>query len=84
MDAIRAVCKCKDYSENELVLAVKRTSFQFITEWGFFTILFVITLTILTGGLWLAVILGWKLDEIIGNNYSCQFCNTKIDKKNFR
>jgi hypothetical protein len=84
MDTIKAVCKCKDFSEDDLVIAVKRSSFQFIKEWGFFTELMVVILTIATGGAWLFFVLGYKSNEIIGTKYSCQYCDAIIEKKNFR
>ena len=84
MNTIKAICECKDFSEDDLVLAVKRTRFQWLTEWGVFKTLLTGVLILGTGGIWLCVVLGWKASEIISPNYNCQFCNQIIDKQHFR
>ena len=84
MDIVKAVCDCKSLSEEELVVAVKRSSFQFVLDWGVLTTLLVLILTLATGGMWIVAILGWKSDEIIGTKYNCQNCNAFVDKRNLR
>ena len=84
MNTIKAICECKDFSEDDLVLAVKRTRFQWLTEWGVFKVLLTGFLILVTVGIWLVVVLSWKLDEIIRPDYNCQFCDQILDKKQVR
>jgi hypothetical protein len=84
MDAIRAVCACRDMSEADLILAVKRGRFQFIEKWGILTWMIVLLLSFATGGIWLGVVLGWHYGDILNPKYHCNHCDATIAPKQFR
>ena len=48
MNMVKAVCACKNISENDLVVAVRRERFSFLDEWGFWIWVIVFILTLLT------------------------------------
>ncbi len=82
---VKAVCECKEFSEDNLVIALKRSRFQFITEWSALTSLMAIILILLTGGVWIGAIIGYKFSEIMGSNeHNCQFCNSVLNNKSLR
>ncbi len=82
MDIIKAVCQCKDFSEEELVVGIREKLLENWSGWNWF---FAILLVIISAGAILPFMLGW----IVGGYYAfpvyrCQFCNRKIEKKDYR
>lgn len=84
MNTIQAICECKNMSESDLVVAVKDEPFNFIASWSLWTWIAVFMLTLLTGGIWLAVIFGVHLNDIIKPKYRCNQCNRDIHPQQFR
>lgn len=81
---IKAVCKCKNMSEDDLVVAVRRERFYFIEEWGVLIWIMVALLTFLTGGFWLLFIVGYHYEDIFKPKYYCNQCGAMIPAKQFR
>ncbi|RLA66636.1 MAG: hypothetical protein DRQ78_03895 [Epsilonproteobacteria bacterium] len=84
MNMIQAICECKNMSEADFVIAVKDEPFSFIDKWGFWTWFVVFVLTLITSGIWLAVIFGAHLIEILNPKYRCSQCNRDISPQQFR
>ena len=84
MSIQNAVCDCKDLSEKDLVLAIKQERFVWIEKWGCLTWLLAIIMCLLTGLIWIGMIIGWHLGDIINPKYVCQLCNRKIKNKQLR
>ena len=84
METIKAVCECKNLSEDHLVISVKKERFDFIDGWGIFKWLLVLLLSILTAGVWILVILVWKSGEIVNPKYYCSQCKNRIPENQFR
>ena len=84
MNMVKAVCECKNMSEDDLVIAVQRERFAFIDEWTLWIWLAVAVLTLLTGGFWLVFIVGYHFDDIFRPKYYCNQCDTVISPKQFR
>ena len=81
---VKAVCECKNMSEDDLIIAVQRERFAFIDEWTLWIWLAVAVLTLLTGGFWLVFIGGWHFDDIFRPKYYCNQCDAVISPKQFR
>jgi len=82
MDAVKAICKCKQLSETEPVLAIKEKPLE---SWGFFTWIITIILVVVTAGGWLPFVIGWVLGSyFLAPTYRCQYCKSNIDKDQFR
>ncbi len=84
MDAIKAVCECKDMAEANAVLAIKRGRFAFIEEWGFFIWIMVVIGVMTTGGLWIGGIIGHHYDDLFHPKYHCNQCDAVVPKEQFR
>jgi hypothetical protein len=84
MDMVKAICECKDMSESDLVVAVKRERFHFVEEWGILTWIMVVILTLLTGGFWLLFIAGYHFEDILNPKYYCSQCGAIIGPQQFR
>ena len=84
MDMIKAICACKNMSEDNFVLAVKRERFAFLDEWGFWIWAMVVILALLTGGFWLLFIVGYHFEDIFRRKYHCNQCDGAIPPKQFR
>ncbi|PFG11432.1 MULTISPECIES: STM3941 family protein [unclassified Marinobacter] len=84
MEIITAVCGCKELTEQNLVIAVKRERLGFLEEWGSFTWLGVIASLIVTGGTWIFFILGFHAGDILNPKYMCNQCRTTILPVQFR
>ena len=82
MDSIKAVCQCKELSENEQVLAIRKYPLE---DWGFWSWSINVSLLIMTGGGWAPFLIGWVLGGyFLTPTYKCQFCGKKIEKENYR
>jgi hypothetical protein len=84
MSMVKAVCKCKDMSEDDLAVAIKEERFAFIQKWGFWTWVFVIMLTLLTGGIWLLFIAIYYFKDILNPKYICNQCSRSVSPNQFR
>ena len=84
MNMVKAVCECKNMSEDDLVVAVSRERFYFIEEWGVLIWVMVFILTLLTGGFWLLFIVGYHYGDILKPKYHCNLCDAEIPSKQFR
>ena len=84
MDAIKAVCTCKDMAEANTVLAVKRGSFAFIDNWNSFTWIMVGIFVLATGTFWLVAIAGWHFNDLFNPKYHCNQCDAVVPPKQFR
>lgn len=84
MNMIKAVCSCKNMSEDDLVVAVQEDRFAFLDTWGFWIWAAVIILTLMTGGFWLLVIAGYHFDKIVRPKYRCSQCDEVVTPKQFR
>ena len=82
MDAIRAVCECRQRKESDLVLAIRKKPLE---DWGGIKWLGVGFLLLITGGALFPFIFGW----VIGGywllpTYRCQHCGVEIEKRDYR
>ncbi len=84
MNMVKAVCECKDFSEDDLVVAIQRRRFAFLDTWGFWIWLGVFILILMTGGFWIVVVLVYHFDEIIRPKYYCSQCDEIVLPKQFR
>lgn len=84
MDAIRAVCECKNMAESDTVLAVKKGRFSFVDSWGTFTWFMVFIMILITGAIWCVFIVGWHFKEILNPKYHCNSCDAVVPSKQFR
>ena len=84
MNMVKAVCECKNMSEDDLVVAVQRERFGFIDEWTLWIWIMVAILTLLTGGFWLLFIAGYHFGDILKPKYHCNQCDAVIPSKQFR
>ena len=84
MSIVKAICDCKDRSEDDLVLAIKQGRFSWFNDWGFFKIMVTLILLLATDGIWIFFVLGWKLSHIVDPPFLCQFCDSKIEKEQLR
>lgn len=84
MDMVKAVCNCKNISENDLVVAVKRERFYFLEEWSSLIWIMVVILALLTGGFWLLFIAAYHYKDILEPKYYCNQCDAVIPLKQFR
>jgi hypothetical protein len=82
MKTVKATCECKGFSETDLIIAVRKKPAE---DWGWFTLIFVIFLALITGGGALPFIGGWFMySYFINPSYRCQFCKTEIEEAQFR
>ena len=81
---VKAVCECKNMSENDLIVAVKRERFYFIEKWGILIWIMVAVLTLLTGGFWLLFVLGYHFEDILKPKYYCNQCGALIHLDQYR
>ena len=78
---VTAVCKCRDYSEDNLVNAEGNPFYYFTSmTLGWWIIHFI--MLVLTVSFWIGVLIGlWLLK---GTVYVCTECENEIDKTNLR
>lgn len=76
---VTAVCKCKDYSEDNLVNAEGKNYFTMMTAGRVFIHIIMLMVTASAWIGWLVV--GWLLK---GTVYVCAECKNEIDKTNLR
>jgi hypothetical protein len=57
MTVISAVCHCKNMDENNKVLAIQDGPLRFANRWGAWTWRGFVLLTLITGGIWLLILL---------------------------
>jgi len=81
---VKALCKCKNMSEDDLIVAVRRERFYFIEDWGILIWIMVVILTLFTGGFWLLFVAGYHYKDILKPEYYCNQCGAKIPSKQFR
>ena len=84
MNMVKAVCTCKNMSEDDLVVAVKAERFAFVDRWKSWTWVLVIVFTFLTGGFWLLFIVGCHFEDVFRPKYHCSQCDVVILPKQFR
>ena len=76
---VTAVCKCKDYSEDNLVNAEGKNYFTFMTpSW----MMIHVTMVLLTATFWIAFLCTRFISY--GTVYVCTECENEIDKTNLR
>ena len=76
---VTAVCKCKDYSEDNLVNAEGKNYWQAMTGGRQ---LFHVFMSFVSGGAWLGwIIVGFIITEA---EYECVSCGNKIHKSSLR
>ena len=82
MDTVNAVCECKNFSEEEKVVAIRKKPLE---DWGFWAWVINIILLIVTAGGWFPFLVGWVMgDYFLTPTYRCQFCENNVRKENFR
>lgn len=79
-DTQMGTCSCKNNSEANLVVAVKRGIF----EMGCLAWIINLVLAIVTSGFWSFVLLGYFISRYFSPTYKCQFCNKSIEKEQLR
>ena len=81
---VKAVCECKNDSEDDLVVAVQKNRFSFINDWSIWVWIGVVLMAMLTGGFWLLVIVGYHFSDIFDPKYYCSQCERLVTSKQFR
>lgn len=82
MDSVKGTCKCKNYSETDLIIAIREKPLE---RWGCLTWLFTIFMIIITWGGWTPLVVAWVLGKyFLSPVYRCQFCSNKLNKEQFR
>ncbi len=92
----KAICKCKNWDEDDLVLAMPKQyedgAFSEAMDWSGWTWFWLIVMLLATKGGWIAIVVGW----VVGKTYKitqdrksgavdvCQFCDTDIDNSQYR
>lgn len=84
MSSMKAVCKCKGYVEDNLVVPIKSGPLDFTKEWGGWTMFGFWVFLLASGGVWFFIVLAWNIQWIFSPPYFCQFCNEKIENSQFR
>ena len=84
MNTIKAVCECKNMSEDDLIVAVQHDRFYFLDEWSTLTWILVVILTLMTGGFWLLGIAGYHFNDIVRPKYYCSQCDRLVLPRQFR
>ena len=81
---MKAVCNCKNNSENDLVIVIRKERLSFFEKWsggdwfGFWI------LALLTGGVWFLFVFGYYSGYILDPPSACQFCDEEIPNENLR
>ena len=79
---LRAVCKCKEHSEGDLVIAIKNGPAE---NWGCFAWVFSVLIVLLTLGAAAPLVGAYMLFEyLFSPSYRCQYCSAPIEKNQFR
>lgn len=82
MKTVKAVCNCKNFNENDLVIAVKEKPAE---RWGCLLWSINSFLVLITWGSWFTVLGGYYIfGYFLLPTYLCQFCNSEIEKNQFR
>jgi len=84
MSMVKAVCECKNNSEDDLVVAIQKDRFFFINDWSIWIWLGITFIVIVTGGFWLFVIVGYHFSDIFNPQYYCSQCERLVASKQFR
>ena len=84
MQTIKAVCECKNMSEEDQVVAVQRDRFKFLDDWSVLIWIGVVIMTLITGGFWLIGILTYHFNDILRPQYYCSQCERLVFPKQFR
>lgn len=81
MKTVKAVCNCKNFNENTLVIAVKESPAE---RWGCLLWSINLFLVLITWGGWLTILGIYVIYKYLSPTYLCQFCNSEIVKNQFR
>jgi hypothetical protein len=84
MTVISAVCSCKHMDENNRVLALRDGPLQFVNRWGLLAWIGFVLLTLISGGLWLVIVLFYHRSDLVTPKYRCQFCHAEVPVENLR
>jgi len=84
MNTIKAVCECRNMSEDDLVVAVQRDRFKFLDDWSVLIWIGVVIMVFVTGGFWLVGILAYHFNDIFRPQYYCSQCEQLVLPKQFR
>ena len=80
---IKAVCECREFSEDELVVGV-RQSWGTNIGGGLWWVIHLV-LVLLTVGGWLSILILWLFFKyFFSPTYQCQYCEEQIPKQNHR
>lgn len=78
--AVPAVCEC----QKNRVIAIQQPRFHFVTQWGFFTWVGFIIMTLLFNLFWIGAVLGWHHKDILSPKKVCNKCGKPIPPENLR
>ena len=82
MDSLKAICDCKNKSEDYLVVGIRKKP---LDGWGFWHYTINIILLIITAGGWFPFLIGWLLGKYFFHpKYACQHCGEELPKENYR
>ncbi len=84
MNTIKAVCECRNMSEDNLIVAVQRDRFKFLDNWTILIWVGVVLMTLLTGGFWLVGIVSYHFNDIFRPLYYCSQFERLVLPKQFR
>jgi hypothetical protein len=84
MSVLNAVWTCKHMDENNKVLAIQDGPFHFVMRWGGLTWVGFVLLTLITGGIWLLIVLFYHRSDLVSPRFRCQFCHAAIPTENLR
>jgi len=80
----KAICSCTGFSEENLVLAIKKGRFGWFNDWGWGVCLCNFFMLLLSGGTWVAILFGWYASYIIDPPFACHLCGSEIKKSQLR
>lgn len=84
MKIINAVCKCKELSEEDKVVAIQETPFSSSYTW-IWAVLLIGLFILVDSREVLVVAIGLILwDYVVSPKFKCQYCDKKIDKESYR
>jgi len=80
----KAVCSCMGFSEDNLVLAIKQGRLGWFFNWGPGLSLLQAGMILITGGIWLLLLLMWYFEDIVAPPLVCHLCGSKIENSQLR
>ena len=79
---LKAVCECKNMKEDDLIIVEQEEFFEVIKGIKWWAWIIHLTLMLVTGFFWVAVMFGWYFFK--ERKYQCMQCERYLEKSNIR